>query len=115
MDGDVDSFEMSAIEQKSVIKQEDGFESNPWSVEDASAFLKYCCPECDYQILNIQLFSDHALKNHTKAVALFGYGENIEEIFVKQEYFEVESKVYDEEMQTVDYPFYPESEQDQNQ
>ena len=21
---------------------------NPWSVNDASVFLKYCCPECDY-------------------------------------------------------------------
>ena len=113
MDSDVNSFEMSAIEQKIDIKLENGFENNPWSVEDASVFLKYCCPECDYQILNIQLFSDHALKNHTKAVALFGNGENIEEIFIKQEYLEIESKVYDEEMQTDDFPFYPESEQDQ--
>ena len=38
MDGDVNSFEMSAIEQKSDIKLEYGFENNPWSVEDASAF-----------------------------------------------------------------------------
>ena len=48
------------------------FEMNPWSVEDASAFLKYCCPECDYQILNLQMFSEHALENHSKSVALFG-------------------------------------------
>ena len=46
--------------------------NNPWSVEDASAFLKYCCPECDYQILNLQMFSDHALENHAKSVTLFG-------------------------------------------
>ena len=22
---------------------------NPWSVDQASAFLKYCCPECEYK------------------------------------------------------------------
>ena len=46
--------------------------NNPWAVGDASAFLKYCCPECDYQILNLQMFSEHALENHSKSVALFG-------------------------------------------
>ena len=49
----------------------DGFENNPWSVEDASTFLKYCCPECDYQILNLEMFSRHALQNHTKSKLLF--------------------------------------------
>ena len=49
----------------------DGFENNPWSVEDASAFLKYCCPECDCQILNLETFSRHALQNHSKSKVLF--------------------------------------------
>merc|ERR1711990_1183842 len=62
----------SLMTKKYHVKIEEGFETNPWSVEDASAFLKYCCPECDYQILNLQLFSDHALKNHDKSTALFG-------------------------------------------
>ena len=71
MDGGVNSFEMSAIEQKSDIKLEYGFENNPWSVEDASAFLKYCCPECDYSNKNLPSFSKHALKNHVLANTLF--------------------------------------------
>ena len=50
---------------------ENGFENNPWSVEDASDFLKYCCPECDYQILNFEMFSCHALQNHPKSKVLF--------------------------------------------
>ena len=48
------------------------FEDNPWSVEDASAFLKYCCPECEFQILNYQKFYDHATENHEKSMILFG-------------------------------------------
>ena len=24
-------------------------EINPWEVEDVSTFLKYCCPECEFQ------------------------------------------------------------------
>ena len=67
-------------------KVEYDFEMNPWSVEDASAFLKYCCPECDYQILDFEMFSWHALQNHAKSKVLFevekydekvrNYGEN---------------------------------------
>ena len=44
---------------------------NPWDVSDASVFLKYCCPECDYCNKNLNEFSDHALDNHDKATALF--------------------------------------------
>ena len=36
----------------------DGLENNPWSVEDASAFLKYCCPECDYNNSNLKMFKE---------------------------------------------------------
>ena len=45
--------------------------NNPWSVSDASVFLKYCCPECDYSNKNLPLFSKHALKNHVLANTLF--------------------------------------------
>ena len=27
-------------------------DENPWAVEDASVFLKYCCPECDFNHLD---------------------------------------------------------------
>ena len=46
-------------------------ESNPWSVEDVSIFLKYHCPECDYFDGNLEMFSDHALENHIKSMVLF--------------------------------------------
>ena len=54
------------------VKIEDSFSNNPWYVEDATAFLKFCCPECDYQIPDLQLFSDHAVCNHEKSTVLFG-------------------------------------------
>ena len=46
--------------------------SNPWCVDNVSAFLKFCCPECNYQIPDIQMFSAHAAENHKKSRALFG-------------------------------------------
>ena len=46
-------------------------DSNPWMVDNAATFLKYCCPECDFKENNLQLFSDHAIENHEKAYALF--------------------------------------------
>ena len=48
------------------VKIEDSFSNNPWCVDDATAFLKFCCPECDYQIPDLQMFSDHAVDNHLK-------------------------------------------------
>ena len=45
---------------------------NPWSVEDVSVFLNYCCPECDYKNQDVTIFSEHALHNHLNATALFG-------------------------------------------
>ena len=67
------------------VKIENGFESNPWAVEDASVFLKYCCPECDYQILNYEIFFAHALENHEKSIVLFGPRTDIENLIVKKE------------------------------
>ena len=45
--------------------------TNPWSVEDVSAFLKYCCPECDYIEENLRLFANHAICNHSNAETFF--------------------------------------------
>ena len=44
---------------------------NPWAVPDASIFLRYCCPECDYQCRRIDNFSEHALEKHERAKTLF--------------------------------------------
>ena len=44
---------------------------NPWAVSDASLFLRYCCPECDYQCRRIDNFSEHALEKHERAKTLF--------------------------------------------
>jgi hypothetical protein len=53
------------------LKIEDGLIINPWAGKDISAFLKYCCPECQFNNLDLQLFTNHALENHTNATALF--------------------------------------------
>ena len=49
-------------------------ETNPWSVEDASVFLRYCCPECEFSHLDLQIFTNHALDNHNGAKLLFNEG-----------------------------------------
>ena len=50
--------------------------TNPWNVSDASVFLKYCCPECDYINLNLPEFSQHALEYHAQSIALFDPTDN---------------------------------------
>ena len=67
-------FQITGIDNMNLIEKDD-FENNPWFVEDASVFLKYCCPECDYQILNYDMFSYHALENHVKSKVLFESNE----------------------------------------
>ena len=49
---------------------------NPWSVLDLSEFLKYCCPECDFKDINVQVFSNHAKISHKNASTFF-QNENI--------------------------------------
>ena len=44
---------------------------NPWEVSDASVFLKYCCPECDYQFVQLEIFVIHATKYHDLSRNLF--------------------------------------------
>ena len=46
-------------------------EINPWAVDKASAFLKYCCPECDYTDGNLTFFANHALGNHLDSNVFF--------------------------------------------
>ena len=71
---------------------ENSFATNPWSVDDASAFLKFCCPECDFQIPDLQMFSDHAIQNHAKSSALFGVSEKDPfKVLIKKEHAEYEN------------------------
>ena len=44
---------------------------SPWAVENVSVFLRYCCPECDFNHLDLQHFSNHALENHAESILLF--------------------------------------------
>ena len=86
----------NTFDDNQYVKIENGFESNPWAVEDASVFLKYCCPECDYQILNYNIFSTHALENHEKAIVLFGTRTDVENIVVKREQVDYDEIKVDE-------------------
>ena len=45
--------------------------SNPWKVNEVSAFLKYCCPECVYNDSELDVFIEHALENHEDSSVLF--------------------------------------------
>ena len=44
---------------------------NPWSVNDASVFLRYCCPECDFSDQKLEKFTTHAVICHEKSKILF--------------------------------------------
>ena len=44
---------------------------NPWNVSDSSLFLKYCCPECDFQCPHLYNFEEHALGTHELSKILF--------------------------------------------
>ena len=59
---------------------------NPWNVANATMFLKYCCPECDYQITQLEIFVVHATSNHALSKILFENGELKNEFQIKQEY-----------------------------
>jgi len=53
------------------LKIEDDLILNPWQGKDLSAFLRYCCPECKFYDDDLQLFSEHAIQNHTNATVFF--------------------------------------------
>ena len=65
------------VTKECFVKLEDVFQSNPWSVKNASTFLNYCCPECGVRFLNCQKFIDHAKKKHARSIVLFGYKNNL--------------------------------------
>ena len=44
---------------------------NPWAVDDVSVFLRYNCPQCEFNHLDLQSFTNHALENHAESIALF--------------------------------------------
>ena len=44
---------------------------NPWSVDDLSFFLKYCCPECNFSDQALKNFTEHALEKHSKSKSFF--------------------------------------------
>ena len=52
--------------------------SNPWDVTSASEFLKFCCPECNHQSVELCDFAEHATRNHELSKKLFT-SENIDE------------------------------------
>merc|ERR1712008_438170 len=54
---------------------ESTFSVNPWDVSNASVFLSYCCPECDFKSGNLLDFSQHAVIDHVLSNILFGEKE----------------------------------------
>ena len=62
---------------------------NPWSVSDLAEFLKYCCPECDFKDINVQVFSNHAKISHENASTFFQNENTIEKV---SSYAEEETK-----------------------
>ena len=48
---------------------------NPWAVEDASVFLKYCCPECNHQTKELHSFREHANNKHPLSRELFPFDD----------------------------------------
>ena len=70
-----------------LLKSED-IKSNPWLIENAKRFLKYCCPECEFNSKSIYDFSMHVSENHYTANMFYQSNtetfpkENIEKIFI---------------------------------
>ena len=95
MEGDSLITELKGLPGIHELKVEDGFQNNPWSVEDASVFLKYCCPECDYQVLNYDIFSAHALENHIKSIVLFQSEKDNPNLMIKQEVLNYDEENFD--------------------
>ena len=67
------SFEENEIQilESEKNNSESNFSVNPWDVLNASDFLKYCCPECDFKSGELLAFSQHAIINHVLSSTLF--------------------------------------------
>ena len=63
---------------------------NPWNVENAAMFLKFCCPECEFTDKRLLSFTEHARKTHAKSSILF-LPENIEDS--KEQIIKIEPEV----------------------
>ena len=73
-------------------------EYNPWSVGDASVFLRYFCPECDFSDQKLGHFKNHAVISHEKSKVLFSNEEETEAEDLKIELgLEVKDNSYIEE------------------
>ena len=57
-----DGFKSEIIEPKS-----ENQTKNPWSVPSLQEFLKFVCPECDFNSKDENEFHWHTLDNHDKA------------------------------------------------
>ena len=91
-------------------------EDNPWSVGNASVFLKYCCPECEYSHQSLNIFSNHALDNHNKAQILFDKNAKNEDstsitikpdldtIYIKEEFHDGEEYIGNDILPNEDLP-----------
>jgi len=91
-------------------------EDNPWSVGNASVFLKYCCPECEYSHQSLNIFSNHALENHNKAQLLFAkkvknedstsitIKPDLDTIYIKEEFHDGEEYLDNENLSNEDLP-----------
>ena len=79
---------------------------NPWYVENASAFLKYCCPECEYKNGTLESFAGHALQNHENSRVLFANKGKMETRFLdytKTKYLKEISSI-DEMNDKIEFP-----------
>ena len=65
---DSDTKLLGDVRIKHEVPEED---FNPWAVSDASVFLRYCCPECEFQSKGLITFGEHALTNHHRSSVLF--------------------------------------------
>ena len=92
------------VEEEPSIKTESS-DLNPWSVDNASVFLKYCCPECDYNNVSLKVFSHHALENHAKSSTLFNRTNNDNDEILsknKSEEVKIETDYYTEDYVSTD-------------
>ena len=81
MDGHDRNMTFTFVDPVKVEVKVEANEYNPWFVEHASAFLQYCCPECEYKNGNVNLFEDHAFQNHENSRVLFVSGEKMDTEF----------------------------------
>ena len=51
------------LQMENIVKREKN-DSNPWLIENAEEFLKYCCANCDFNSKDLQDFSNHVSANH---------------------------------------------------